>query len=174
MVGDLRRSRALGRSSRQLPLEECGPGVSTPADDQPVAGPGQGHVEQAQDLVLAGLLARARAPRPRPGSRRPCAAPRGSRRPRVVQQRAALRGGAGGGVGQDDDRRLQALGAVRGHHPHLAAAGRRVLLLALDLDLAGRHLGDEALQVVHAAPLGRQRLGQEGVERVLRLARPAG
>ena len=52
-----------------------------------------------------------------------------------VQKIAALarRIGQGGGVGQDDDVGLQALGAVHGHHAHLVAAALHV---ALDLGVA--------------------------------------
>ncbi len=137
------------------------------AHDQPVPGAGQGHVEQAQGLFLAGLLA---------GFARPA---RGraivgfARRPEEafvlgIQQRAALRRGARGGVRQDHDRRLQALGAVDGHHSHLAArSALDILLLALHFDLVVRHPGDESLQVAYIAALGRQRFGQEGVHGVL-------
>ena len=60
---------------------------------------------------------------------------------------------AHGGVRQDDDRGLQALRPVGGHHPHLAAgAARPVLLLAFDLDVAGRAISARnRLQVAHAA-----------------------
>ena len=119
-----------------------------PADDQPVAGPGQGDVEQPQRLVHRRPARARRAPRRRPGSRR---ALRGAQRkppPSRSSSGPPCDGGAGGGVGQDHDRRLQALGAVRGHHPHLALAlPFRILLLALHLDLAGGHLGDEPLQL---------------------------
>ncbi len=57
---------------------------------------------------------------------------------------------------------------MHGHHPHLALAVLAcVILLALDLDLAGGDPGEEALQVVCARGLGGQGLGQEGVEGVL-------
>ena len=154
-------------------LEEVRQGLD-PADDQPVAGPGQRHVEQTQRLVVAGPLALGA------GGGGGGAVVDLARRPEeaaalALQQRRRPDGGAGGGVGQDHHRRLQALGAVRGHHPHLAVAlPLRVLLLALHLDLAGGHLGDEPLQLDDAAPLGRQRLGEVGVDRVLRLAARAG
>ncbi len=57
------------------------------------------------------------------------------------------------------------------HHPHFALA---VLLFALHLHRRGGHVGDEALQIALAAAFGLQRLGQEGVQRLLGLASQAG
>ncbi len=54
---------------------------------------------------------------------------------------AALLGARG--IGEDDDGRLEALGAVHGHHPH---AGAVVGELALDGDLARAQFGEEAEQ----------------------------
>ncbi len=48
-----------------------------------------------------------------------------------------------------------------GHHPDLALA---LVLFALDLDLADLELGDQALQIAHAAAFSRQGLGQESVD----------
>ena len=140
------------------------------ADDQPVAGAGQGDIEQAQALVPGRVLA------PRPRRRRRRAVVGLARRPQEtaalgVEQRPAQGQGAAGGVGQEDHRRLQTLGAVGGHHPHLALA---VLLLAFDVDLGRGHVGDEGLQGVDAPRLGRQGLGQEGVEGVLGLGAQPG
>ena len=58
-------------------------------------------------------------------------------------RRSRSRVGVGGGVGEDDQRRLQALGAVHGHHPYCVERLRRV---ANDLDIAAIEPVEEALQ----------------------------
>ncbi|KMU98331.1 hypothetical protein ACS72_15780 [Acinetobacter sp. VT 511] len=75
--------------------------------------------------------------------------------------------GPGGGVGQDDDGRLQPLGAVDGHDPHLVAGA---LHLALHLDIGLFQQSETGLQIAAAALLGRQHLGQAFVYGFFRLA----
>ena len=65
--------------------------------------------------------------------------------------------GIAGRIGEDDDRRLQAFGAVHGHHPHQPSPAPS---LALEFALACVEPADEALQ---ARGVGRGK-GQRGVE----------
>jgi len=69
--------------------------------------------------------------------RGPQTAARHPARPRA----AAPAPGARHRIGQDDDRRLQPLGAMDRHHPHLA--GALLVEIALDLDLARGEPGEE-------------------------------
>ena len=66
-----------------------------------------------------------------------CAVPRHGVEPRPLIARACAR------VGQEHDRRLQAFGAVHRHDADLVAL---LLHVALDLDVAGAKLIEEALQ----------------------------
>ena len=52
-------------------------------------------------------------------------------------------GRIGGRVGEDHDRRFEPLGAVDGHHPHRVG---RLAGIALDLDVAAREPGEEAVE----------------------------
>jgi hypothetical protein len=46
----------------------------------------------------------------------------------IVQRQIARIARRAGGIGEDHDRRLQALGAVHRHHPHLPAGAIRIAL----------------------------------------------
>ena len=70
------------------------------------------------------------------------------------------------GVGEDDDRRLQPLGAVHRHHPHLVA---RHFHVALHLGLRRAQPRDEALQRRRLGALVVEREIEKFVERVVGL-----
>ena len=140
-------------------------------DHDPVARPGQGDIEQAQALGRRARLA------PGPGRGRDgtvLALRRGTQHPALrpvrqvhgQQQGPAPPGRHARGVGQDHDRRLQPLGPVHGHDPHLAA---RALQLALDLHLGGLHPRKRRLQIDRTAPLAGQHQIQGLVDRLGRL-----
>ena len=71
----------------------------------------------------------------------------------------------GGSIGDEDDRRLQPLGAVHRHHTH---GIRRRGWIALDLDVAGRKPGEETLERRYLVPLEMERAGHELVDGVAR------
>ena len=141
------------------------------ADDQPFGRARHRHVKQPPVFVarLASAASRAAAigadvvvlrRRPRPSGRR--ARHRLLRRQRQQSRRMpALRRRRG--VGEDDDRRLQPLGAVHGHHAHLVALHLHV---ALDLGLRRAQPGDEALQRRRLRAFVVEREIEEFVERV--------
>ena len=122
------------------------------------------HVEQAAVLGLGLRAHAARAPLRRPAGRRPCRATRGrgaSRLPpsRIVDEeelRVVTARRRAAGVGEDDDLRLEPLGAVHRHDADLAA---RHVHVALDFGSRGREPGEEAFEagrlgalIVGAAP----------------------
>ncbi|MNE06317.1 hypothetical protein D3C80_989020 [compost metagenome] len=76
-----------------------------------------------------------------------------------------------GGVGQDDDGRLQPLGAVDGHDADLAA---RAFQFALHLDVGGFQQGEAGLQIDPAPVLGGQHLIEGFVNGLLGLAAQTG
>ena len=81
------------------------------------------------------------------------------------------RDGIRGRVGEQDDRRLEALGAVDGHDPDGIGRRRRV---ALDLDLAAVEPGEEAVERGRLGPLELERARQQFLDRVAGgLAEPA-
>ena len=67
------------------------------------------------------------------------------------------------GVGQDDDRRLEALARVHGQHPHAVALG---LEIALDLRLVRLDLGEKARHRRRLRSLVQKREREELVDRV--------
>ena len=71
--------------------------------------------------------------------------------------------GRAAGVGQEDDRRLEPLAGVDGHHAH---AVRLVLHVALDPASVAFDLGEKIMQRGRVALLMRQRESQEFVDRV--------
>ena len=117
------------------------------ADEQRFLGPGHGDVEQPPVLLAAlagGLFARfGNAADLFPAAQLGQGHRAGIGRARIGQVERFLAGVVriGGGVGEDDDRGLQALGAVHGHHPHQPLG---IVRLALQLALAGIEPGEEA------------------------------
>ena len=146
----MRRSARRATSSYQQPS-----GVSlhafVAAHHQPLGGARHRHIEQAAIFVARFAAAPCARASPSAPTSLPCA-------PAQTRRSGAPGGASGGscssrggcaarrrrrGVGEDDDRRLKALGAVHGHHPHLVA---RHLHVALHLGCGGAQPGDEALQ----------------------------
>src|SRR5439155_8546424 len=74
--------------------------------------------------------------------------------------------GINAGVGQDHDRRLQALGAMDGHHPHRIA---RCAWIAHDLHVAARKPVEEALQGRRCLLLELKRAGEQLLDRIASL-----
>ena len=122
------------------------------AHDQPVDRARHRDIEQPAVLVLGLAARRSRAaatgatsvafgPAQTKRSGAP-GAPSGRQRqqPRLALRRPRRRRR---GVGEDHDRRLQPLGAVHGHHPHLVAGDLHV---ALHVGPGRAQPGDEALQ----------------------------
>src|SRR5262249_29785209 len=70
------------------------------------------------------------------------------------------------GIGEDDDRRLESLGAVHRHHPYLVAGD---LHIALHVGLRGTQPGNEALQRGRLAPLVVKGKVKELVDRIIGL-----
>ena len=164
---DLRRHRRQGVTHQIVPATRGHPLAGAPAADiEPVLGPRHGHVQQAAVLVVADGVRR------RPGRRRRLVAVALVGRPQ--HQLPALgpeQGRARGprhlhSVGQDHDRRLQALGPMHGHHPHRAPA---LLQVALHLRLAGGEPMQEALQRRRVGALVGQGQGQKLIDGVVGL-----
>src|SRR5262249_55851856 len=146
----LERDRRLERRKHQVPPAALGPRALAvgAAYDEPVDGARHGDVEQPPIFVL-GLVPRALARRAyRRGVGRLLAGPReaAGRRGRGGRRRKRRRVARGGsrrrrrGIGENDDRRLQALGAVHRHHPHLVAGDLHV---AFHVGLRRAQPGDE-------------------------------
>ena len=153
---------AAGHQVVPADIGQPAPGLPA-AHHQPVLGPGQRDVEQAIMLLQAAageVIAEALH-----GDAAELLA-RGKQRHRDARQRVlgpydrSFIGRNRRGVGQDDQRRLQPLGAVHRHHPDLVAGGFRLAL----------HLGTGAAQPVQEA-LQRGRvqagIGQGGVQQLV-------
>ena len=80
------------------------------------------------------------------------------------EPRVSRPGGRRHRIGENDDRRFEALGAVHGHHPHFVA---RDLHVALDFGARLAQPGEETLQRRRLAPLVIEREIEEFVERVV-------
>ena len=95
-----------------------------PGDDQPLGGAGQADIGQPPMLLLVGLLGLVDQRRGKSARIRPCADGRAGPSPTPGIGKSRIDDGAAdlvrvvGRVGEDHERRLEALGAVDGHHPH--------------------------------------------------------
>ena len=90
---------------------------------------------------------------------------------RQVEHRGRAAGCGRAGIGKEDDRRLEPLGAVHGHHPHLVAA---MLHVALHLGVGLAQVGEEAGQRRRRAVVVGEREVEELIERVGSLGSEAG
>ena len=159
------------RSCQLSPLPLPFAGWPAPADDQPLPRAGQGDVEQPAALEAD----RPPAALPR---RAASACGQSSRRTRHAGSPSSRRSTGGripavlgdGGVGQDDDRRLQPLGAMHGHHPHLVDA---LLAAALDRHHVAVEPGEEARERRRLDALVGERLVEQRVDAVLGLGAEA-
>ena len=162
-------SPAIASATRRVPALAVAVRLHRPgaADDQPALRPGQRDVEQAP--VLLPHQRRAAPPRPSPA---PAGASslRGRQAGQAVGEAQHLRRVdavlAHRGVGQDHDRRLEPLGAVHRHHPHLVGA---LLGAALHLHLVAVDPVEEAGQARRLDLLVGERLVDQRVDAVLGL-----
>ena len=136
------------------------------ADDQPVGGSCHRHVEQSPIFVFG--LGQRDLPRGRDrGSI--VRLPSRPDRPRAAngqEARVPRSGGRRHGIGENDDRRFQPLGAVHGHDPHLVAGDLHV---ALHFGARLAEPSKETLQRRRFAALVVEREIEEFIERIVRL-----
>ena len=147
-----------------------GPPVGA-ADDQPVGGARHGDVEQAAVFVLGfalrGIAGRGDARHVVLLASRPDHGAAG----KLEQPRRFRPGRRRRGVGENDDRRFQPLGAVHGHDAHFVAGDFHV---AFDFGLGITQPGNKSLQRRRVAPLVIEREIEELVQRVVGLdSKPA-
>ncbi len=147
-----------------VPAFVAGAGFARGADDQPAFGAGHRDIEQAAAFavlrgltVIAGLLEE----RWQAGGG---AGPVGV----VASGEECVAGGgfAFGGVGKDDDRRLQPFGAVDGHHADAVFGG---VHLAFDFQIVSAHPFNKAGERGDFGGFIGERLGEKGVDAVLGL-----
>ena len=155
----LRRPLAVARAERA-------------ADIEPLLGAGHRDIEQPPMLLALEPVLRLDLRLERLGELVLARAEQRHRRPdrvRAVVARAACRASGRdrrSRVGEDHDRRLQALRAVHGHHPHRVERRRGI---AHDLDVAAREPVEEALQRRRARALEFERAGEQFLDRIARL-----
>ena len=159
------------RSCQALAAGRAGGGGAGAADDEPGPGAGEADVEQAAallaDEVAAGVLGGGEGRGGAVGADLPDRLAAGE----AEDLRRVGAVVADGGVGEDDDGGLEALGAVHGHDPDLVGG---LLGAALDRHLLAVEPGEEAGEARGLDALVGQRLVDQRVDAVLGLGAEAG